>query len=92
MIRTWAGVYRQRQLDRMEEMLERFNWQDKYEGTLAVLRTVESVEEAAALTQMAAARLRVPAPELWLDGIWRNRDQRRILASGKARSIVPAAS
>ena len=62
----WAGGYRDRRLAQMRDVLVRFNWRDKYDGSLEMLRAADTAEEAVELSALAARRLGVPATELWL--------------------------
>ncbi len=65
----WTSGYRDRRLAQMRDVLERFDWRDKYEGTLTMLRLADTAEEAVELSVMAAKRLGIPATELWLDAM-----------------------
>jgi hypothetical protein len=64
-------------MTQMRDILVRFNWQDKYDGTLAMLRTADTAEEAVELSALAAARLGVPATELWLAAMRPTRQKER---------------
>jgi hypothetical protein len=59
----------------MRDVLARFNWRDKYDGTIAMLRIADTAEEAVELSALAAARLGIPATELWLAAMRPNRQK-----------------
>ncbi len=62
----WSGTYRERRLTQMRDVLERFNWRDKYDGSLAMLSTADTAEEAVELSTLAAKRLGISATDLWI--------------------------
>lgn len=65
----WAGGYRDRRLAQMRDILERFDFRDKYDGVLEMLQSADSAEEAVELSAMAAKRLGMPATELWISAM-----------------------
>jgi hypothetical protein len=68
-ISEWTGAYRDRRMAFMRDVLERFDFRDKYDGAIDMIRTAESAEEAVELSALASKRLGIPATELWLSAM-----------------------
>jgi hypothetical protein len=71
----WTGGYRERRIAQMRDVLARFDWRDKYNGVIEMLKVADSAEEAVELSALASGKLGVPATELWLAAMQPNRDK-----------------